>query len=179
MRRLTLLTAASTQTLSVQEVIDRVLANLVESLGATHGIIRLIEGEGKSAQLTVRASVGFAKAFLVQYAKIPLAESWVQQILKGNVQFVQADEEQDMAARQRIAKAGLKSLVTLALPGKEGALGVIALGSTRIVKFQSGELSYLLKLAILLGMTLQKARLFEQVNPVQKKWEYTFASIGA
>jgi len=55
MRRLTLLTAASTQTLSVQEVIDQVLRNLVESLGATHGIIRLIEGEGKNAQLTVRA----------------------------------------------------------------------------------------------------------------------------
>jgi hypothetical protein len=41
MRRLTLLTAASTQTLSVQEVIDQVLSHLVESLGATHGIVRL------------------------------------------------------------------------------------------------------------------------------------------
>jgi len=47
----------------VQEVIDRVLANLVESLGATHGIIRLIEGEGKSAQLTVRASVDSRRRF--------------------------------------------------------------------------------------------------------------------
>src|SRR6266436_5772662 len=84
MRRLTLLTAASTQTLSVQEVIDQVLRHLVESLGATHGIIRLIEGEGKNAWLTVRASVGFAKAFLARHAKIPVAESWVQQILKGN-----------------------------------------------------------------------------------------------
>jgi len=51
MRRLTLLTAASTQTLSVQEVIDQVLSHLVESLGATHGIVRLKEGEGNSAQL--------------------------------------------------------------------------------------------------------------------------------
>src|SRR5437879_12463301 len=81
MRRLTLLTAASTQTLSVQEVIDRVLANLVESLGATHGIIRLIEGEGKSAQLTVRACVGLAEGCVARHAKIPVAESWVQQSL--------------------------------------------------------------------------------------------------
>jgi len=51
MRRLTLLTAASTQTLSVQEVIDQVLSHLVESLGATHGVVRLKEGEGNSAQL--------------------------------------------------------------------------------------------------------------------------------
>ena len=41
MRRLTLLTAASTQTLSTQEVIDQVLWHLVESLGATHGIVQL------------------------------------------------------------------------------------------------------------------------------------------
>ena len=51
MRRLTLLTAASTQTLSIQEVIDQVLSHLVESLGATHRIVRLKEGEGNLAQL--------------------------------------------------------------------------------------------------------------------------------
>lgn len=45
LRRLTLLTTASMQTLSVQEVLDRVLADLVKSLGATHGIVRLLEGE--------------------------------------------------------------------------------------------------------------------------------------
>ena len=46
LRRLTLLTTASMQTLSVQEVLDRVLADLVKSLGATHGLVRLLEGEG-------------------------------------------------------------------------------------------------------------------------------------
>src|SRR6202030_3254334 len=55
MHRLTLLTAASTQTLSFQEVIEEVLSNLVESLGATHGIVRMIEGEGKTSLLVARA----------------------------------------------------------------------------------------------------------------------------
>src|SRR5260370_41494666 len=64
MRRLTLLTAASTQTLSVQEVIDQVLSHLLESLEAIHGIVRLREGEASSAQLVVRASVGFDKGYL-------------------------------------------------------------------------------------------------------------------
>jgi cysteinyl-tRNA synthetase len=54
--RLTLLTTASTQTLSVQEVLNQVIGHLVESLGATSGLVRLIEGEGKSAQLIVRAA---------------------------------------------------------------------------------------------------------------------------
>ncbi len=68
MRRLTLLIAASTQTLSVNEVLDQVLGQLVESLGATHGLVRLAEGPANSVQLTVRASVGFSQAFLQQHA---------------------------------------------------------------------------------------------------------------
>src|SRR5207245_4116927 len=70
MRRLTLLTAASTQTLSVQEVIDQVLSHLVESLGATHGIVRLKEGDGNSAEMVARSSVGFAMVFLVHNAQL-------------------------------------------------------------------------------------------------------------
>jgi hypothetical protein len=56
MRRLTLLIAASTQTLSVNEVLDQVLGHLVESLGATHGLVRLAEGQGDAVQLIARAS---------------------------------------------------------------------------------------------------------------------------
>jgi two-component system, NtrC family, sensor kinase len=178
MHRLTLLTAASTQTLSVKEVIDQVLINLVESLGATHGIVRLIEGEGKTAMLVARTSVGYDKAFLARHAKLSVMEPWAQQVLQGTFQFLQAEEEQDATARQRMADAGLRSLVTLSLPGKDGPLGVIAVGSTRGVKFQSDEISYLVNIANLLGMTLQNVRLFEQVNTVQQQWEYTFDSIG-
>ena len=178
MRRLTLLTTASTQTHSVQEVIEQVLSHLVESLGATHGIVRLKEGEGNSAQLVVRASVGFDDAFLKQYGRLSALEPWALQVMREGRQFVLSDEEQDAAVRQRIAEAGLKSLVTLALPGKSGALGVIAVGSTRNVRFQTDELAYLVNIANLLGMTLQNVRLLEQVTAVRQQWEYTFDSIG-
>ena len=178
MRRLTLLTAASTQTLSVQEVIEQVLSHLVESLDATHGIVRLKEGERNSAQLVARASVGFDKSYLAQYARLSALEPWAQQVLKGDCQFLQSEEEQDTTVRKRMAAAGLKALVTLALPGKNGPLGVIAVGSTRQVRFQPDEIAYLVNIANLLGLTLQNVRLFEQVTAVQQQWEYTFDSIG-
>ena len=38
--------------------LDRVLRHLVESLKGTHGIVRMIEGEGPSAQLVARAHLG-------------------------------------------------------------------------------------------------------------------------
>ena len=178
MRRLTLLTAASTQTLSVQEVIEQVLTHLVESLGATHGIVRLKEGEGDAAVLVARASVGYTPDFLAQHASVSVREPWAQHVLKEDCQFLLSEDEWDADARKRLEDAGLKSLVTLALPGKNGPLGVIAIGSTRQTRFHSDELSYLVNIANLLGMTLQNVQLFEQVATVQQQWEYTFDSIG-
>src|SRR3989440_3747323 len=178
MRRLTLLTAASMQTLSVQEVIDQVLWHLVESLGATHGIVRLKEGEGSSAQLVVRAAVGFDQSYLTRYAKLSAMQPWAQRVMKGECEFLKSEDEWDPTARKQVDEAGLKGLVILPLPGKQGPLGVIAIGSTRRGRFHLDELSYLVNIANLLGLTLQNVSLLEQVTAVQHQWEYTFDSIG-
>ena len=178
MRRLTLLTAASTQTLSVQEVIDQVLSQLVESLGATHGMVRLKEGEGSSAQLLVRASVGFEQSYLTRYAQLSAMDPWAQRVLKGECQFPESDKDWDLEARNRAREAGVKTLVTLPLPGKLGPLGIILVGSARRGRFHADELSYLVNIANLLGLTLQNVNLLEQVTAVQRQWEYTFDSIG-
>jgi len=165
MRRLTLLTAASTQTLSVQEVIEQVLSHLVESLGATHGIVRLKEGEGSSAQLVARASVGFNQSYLIRHAQLSAMEPWAQRVLKGECQFLQSGEEWDLTARKIADEAGLKALVTLPLPGKRGPLGVIAVGSTRQGRFHPDELSFLVNMANLLGLTLQNVRCLNKSPP--------------
>jgi PAS domain S-box-containing protein len=178
MHRLTLLTAASTQTLSVQEVIDQVLSHLVESLGATHGLVRLKEGEAGAAQLVARASVGFDQSYLALYGKLSAMEPWAQRVLRGECQFLQSEDAQDQNARKRMSDAGLNTMVTLPLPGKNGPLGILSIGSTRDVRIQPDELSYLVNIANLLGLTMQNVRLFEQVSAVQQQWEYTFDSIG-
>jgi PAS domain S-box-containing protein len=178
MHRLTLLTAASTQTLSVQEVLDRVLVHLVESLGATHGLARLLEGEGDAAQLVVRASVGFTPEFLAQNGRLPASEPWAREALKEECQFVRLDDEVDPATRKKMAASGLNELVTLALRAKEGPLGMISVGSSRSVRFQQDEINYVVNIANLLGLTLQNVRLFEQVANAQHQWAYTFDSIG-
>jgi len=178
LRRLTLLTTASTQTLSVQDVLDRVLAHLVESLGATYGMVRLMEGEGDKAQVVVHASVGFQKEYLEKYFKLSVKAPWVQRVLHKDCEFLRMEEESDPAVRLRMAESGVGNLVTMALPGKDGPLGIIAIGSTRNEHFQDDEISYLLNISNLLGLTLQNVRLFEQVATVQQQWAYTFDSIG-
>jgi PAS domain S-box-containing protein len=178
MRRLTLLTAASTQTLSVREVLDQVLGNLVESLAATHGIVRLIEGEGKAAQLVARASVGFRQAYLERHAQIALADPSMKRVLESEYVFLQLEQENDPNGRQRMMESGMNEIVALPLLGKDGPLGIITVGSADRVRFQADEISYLVNVTNLLGLTLQNVRLFEQVATVQQQWMYTFDSIG-
>jgi PAS domain S-box-containing protein len=178
MRRLSLLTAASTQTLSVREVLEQVLGHLVQSLGATHGIVRLLEGEGSAALLVAKASVGFQQAYLTKYERIALSEPWVQQVLQKDCLFLRVNEEVDAKERARMEESGVTESISLALPGKDGPLGIVCVGSIRSVRFQRDELSYLVNIANLLGLTLQNVRLFEQVATVQQQWAYTFDSIG-
>ena len=178
MRRLTLVTAGSTQTSSVKEFLDRVLTHLVESLRGTHGIVRLLEGEGASAQLVAKSSVGFAPSYLAMHERIPATEAWAKKVLTNERQYWRLEDEGDTASRQRMTETGVAEMVTLALPGKKGPLGVIAVGSAQGVKFQDDELTYLVNLANLIGLTLQNVRLLEQVTTVQQQWAYTFDSIG-
>jgi PAS domain S-box-containing protein len=178
MRRLTMLIAASTQTFSVKEVLDRVLGHLVESLGATHGVVRLTEGQGESAQLVARTSVGYNQAFLERHARVPMTEPWMQRVISEECVFVRNGESLDPTARERMAEGGLLEIVALSLPGKDGPLGIIAVGSTQHLKFQQDEISYLGNVANLMGLTLQNLRLFEQVTTAQQQWAYTFDSIG-
>ncbi len=115
---------------------------------------------------------------MTRFAQLPASQPWAQRVLKGECQFLQSAEEWDPEARKRVAEAGLKGLVTLPLPGKQGPLGIIAVGSTRHERFHPDELSYLVNISNLLGLTLQNVKLFEQVTSVQRQWEYTFDSIG-
>ena len=178
LRRLTLLTAASTQTLSVKEVLERVLKNLVESVSASHGMVRLLEGQGAAMQLVVRAAVGFEDSYLKANQAIPAGEPWAQRIFHRDCTFLRLDEEQDAKQRERMFATGVEEIVCLPLRGKEGPLGMVAVGSRNAAQFQPDEIAYLGNIANLLGMTLQNVRLFEQVDTVQRQWVYTFDSIG-
>jgi PAS domain S-box-containing protein len=178
MRQLTLLTAASTQTLSVREMLEQVLVHLVHSMGATHGLARLIEGQGSNAKLVACASIGFSQDYLERYRELPMTDVAMMRVMESDFLFIRFEDEQDPAGRQRLMEYGLNEVVAVRLPGKDGPLGVISVASTQSVKFLRDEVAYFVNLANLVGLTLQNVRLFEQVATAQQQWVYTFDSIG-
>jgi two-component system NtrC family sensor kinase len=178
LQRLTLLTAASTQTLSAKELLDNVLKQVVESVGATHGLVRLLEGEGSKAKLAIHASVGFSDPYLKRNHAIAVEENWAKRVLQKDYNIFRYEDEQDEHERRRMSESGVQEVITVPLRGKDGTLGVLSLGSSGFVKYEADEVAYLTNIANLLGLTLQNVRLFEQVDSVHRQWEYTFDSIG-
>ena len=178
LKRLSLLIAASTQTLSVREMLDQVLLNVVGSLGVSHGLVRLLEGGGNSAQLVVHAGVGFDENYLQAQNGISANEPWVQRVLKQDYASMKLSDEPDPRERQRMTATGVREIATISLRGKEAPLGILAVGSAHEMKFQPDEVEYLKNIGNLLGLTLQNVRLFQQVDNVQRQWAFTFDSIG-
>lgn len=178
MRQFTMLTASSSQSVSLQELLQQVLKQITSSLNTTHGVIRLLQGEGDAAEFVVCASVGFSENYIRQYERLALHGPWVQSVLQDNLRVSRFEEEQDLKARRKMAEAGLTQLITVPLRGKQGPVGMLNIGTLPGKRFLEDELAYLVNVANFLATTVQNVNLFDQVKTVQQQWAYTFDSIG-
>jgi PAS domain S-box-containing protein len=177
LRRLAMITAASTQSLRVQEALDSVLQHVVESLGASHGIVFLREGLGDAASLVMKASVGFGERALKMCARVQFDEPWVRRVLQQDNPFVSYGDSRDIALNRWTEAEGLEALLLVSIPGKDSELGVLGIASSTARMFQSDESRFVVNVANLLGLTVQNVTLFEHAAASRKQWLDTFDSI--
>lgn len=177
LRRLAIITAASTQSLRVQEALESVLQHMTESLGASHGIVFLLEGSGEATTLLPKASVGFGERALKLCGRVESDEPWVRRVLQEDTPFVSYGESRDAALNRWIDAEGLAALLLVSIPGKEVPLGVLGIGSSSARVFQSDESRFVVNVANLLGLTVQNVLLFEHAAASRKQWLDTFDSI--
>src|SRR5260221_13544033 len=93
LRRLTLITAASTQSLNVDQMLSIVLHHLVESLNATRGLVRLVTGSGEGGDLIIRSAIGYSDAYLVEHEKISMQLPWVRKIFEQEQAYSSFNEK--------------------------------------------------------------------------------------
>ena len=178
MQQFTMLTASSSQSGSLQDLLQKVLKQITSSVNATHGTIRLLEGKGDAVDFVVRASVGYSDKYLKENQRLPLNGVWVQDILKNEFRISLFEEERDIKVRRMMADAGVSQLISVPLPGKEGPVGLLNIGVLPGRRLPEDELVYLVNVANFLGTTVENVNLFEQIKAVQQQWVYTFDSIG-
>ncbi len=178
MRQLTMLTATGSQSLTLAELLQRVLAQITGSLNTSYGIIRLLEGKSEAREFVARASVGFSEMYLKQHAKFALSDPWLHEILQGDYRISRFEDEKDPKVRRMMAESGIAQLVTIPLRGQEGPVGMLNVGAVPGKRFHEDEVAYLVNVAKFLGTMVENVNLFEQVKTVQQQWVYTFDSIG-
>lgn len=178
LRRLALITAEATQSFRVHETLQGVLRHLVESLGASHGLVFLFGSPEDSSSLLIRASVGFRDEFVNQFERLSSRELWVQSVLEQKTPFVVFDASADSGVQHWMKTEQLSSLVLVRIPGKEKPLGFLGIGSATPRTFASDEENFLVNVANLLGLTVQNVSLFESAATSRRQWLDTFDSIG-
>ena len=130
MRQFTLLTASSSQVMALPILLQKVLTQLTSSLGVTHGIIRLKEGEGDAAEYVCRAAVGYAENYLKQMERLASSSPWLQGVLQEPYRLSRFEEEKDPKVRRIMADAGITQLVSVPLRGKKGVVGLMNIGAS-------------------------------------------------
>ena len=178
LRRLAIITAEATQSFRVHETLEGVLRHLVESLGASHGLVSLFDGAGDARSLWVRASVGFSDEFLSRYTRISPRVLWAQSVLEQQAPFVVFHASVDSGVRDWMKEEKLSTLVLVRIPGKESPLGFLGIGSASPRSFANDEENFLVNVANLLGLTVQNVSLFESAATSRRQWLDTFDSIG-
>lgn len=177
LRRLALITAGATQSLRVHETLGGVLHHLVESLSASHGFVFLLDGHTEAASMFIRASVGFGQDFLKKNARVASSEPWAGKVLQSDAPLVASKDAEDPAIREWMKAEGLEAIVIVRVPGKEGPLGLLGIGSKAPREFESDERHFLVNVANLLSLTVQNVALFENAATSRRQWLDTFDSI--
>jgi two-component system NtrC family sensor kinase len=178
LRRLAMITAATAQSPSVEEVLGEVLDHVVESLGADEGLVRLLEEREGRAEMVLRAVVGLSSGALRASAVVQAGEPWVQQVLDLSYPLVSHAGSPDPAIRAWMESEGLATLVLIRLAGKDAAVGLLGIGSREMRDYEKDEVHFLVNVANLLGLTIQNVGLFEKVKRAESQWVNTFDSIG-
>ena len=178
MRQFTLLTASSSQSVALPVLLQQVLGQITSSLGVTHGMIRLKEGDAEASEYVRRASMGYSDSYLKQLERLPASSPWLQAVIQEPYRLARFEEEKDPKARRAMADEGLTQIIYLPMRGKKGVVGLLKVGALPGKRFHEDELAYLANVASFLGTTVENVNLFEQIKTVQQQWVYTFDSIG-
>jgi PAS domain S-box-containing protein len=178
MRQFTLLTASSSQSVALPVLLQKVLTQLTSSLGVTHGIIRLREGDADAAEYVCRAALGYSEPYLKQMERLASTSHWLQGVLQEPYRLSRFEDEKDPKVRRIMADAGITQLISVPLRGKKGVVGLMNIGAMPGKRFHEDEVAYLVNVASFLGTTVENVNLFEQIKTVQQQWVYTFDSIG-
>jgi signal transduction histidine kinase len=137
---------AVSSTLNLQQVLDRLVQDTTKAMGIRACSIRLLDETG--TQLRVAAVHGLSEAYVkkgnLELERNPLA----REALGGKVVVVRdLEKESGLQFPAEALTEGIRSTLTMALPGKNESLGIIRAYSDEVDRFSDDDAAFLTAIA--------------------------------
>ncbi len=158
-------------TLDLDEVLRLIAENTTRLFGAKACFLRLFDKGGK--RLSIGGSHGLSQAY-INKGPVEIEKSSVDsEVLKGmTIQVLEVSEDPRFQYREEAKREGLRSMLSCPIRVKARTLGVIRVYTGEQHVFSESEQRLLLNLANLGALALQNARVFGELQALEKEREW-------
>jgi GAF domain-containing protein len=150
-------------TLSLNEVLAKIVENATKAFGFMAASIRLLDEERKT--LEVKATYGLSEAYLKK-GPIEVEKSLIDvECIKGCVVTV-SDVSKDgrLQYPEEIIREGIRAILSVPLSIRGIVIGVLRVYTSNPYSFSSSEIDFLSALASSGAIAIENARLFEHIK---------------
>jgi len=151
-------------TLELSRVLDLVLEKALGAAQIEAGWIRMISEEN-GQDLTIVAQRGLTPTCAAAVARVPLHDSFAgKAVLTGKPIVLYSMPLDSVVCRHFSNYQGIRCLAKIPLLSRESAIGVLGIGSQRIVQISERLVHFLTAIGNQVGIAIANARLYEQVQ---------------
>lgn len=157
-------------TLDSQEVMELIIAGVIDLMGVKGCALRLIDEATRELELL--AARGLSDDFL---SKGPLhADRSIAEALEGTpVQIADAGSDPRIQYPEKMRREGIASLLSVPIVARERVVGLLRLYSDTPRTFSEDEVAFLFALAQIAGVVIMNARLYEKTCYDLSFWSTT------
>jgi len=166
-------TDAALAHLSLDDLMGTLLERTCQLLGADTCTVLLLEDR----ELVVRAAFGTKEP--LESTRIPAGEGFAGRVAAERRPVVVNDVERSQLVNRALREKGIRSLVGVPLPGAEGILGVMQVGSVDPLHFSDDDVELLELAADRAAIAIEHARLFEAEREARRRIEHVQAVTDA
>ena len=149
------------QTINLQELLERVLERILGAMDMQAGGIFLFESE--TGELTLRAYKGVSEQFARMVERVKASEGFTRQALLSGKPLLVEDVGLDRRLKRLGVKSvGIHSLAAVPISAKEKLLGVIVVASYVAHRFPDRDVRLLETISNHIVMAIENAQLYEE-----------------
>jgi PAS domain S-box-containing protein len=168
-RRLERITDAALTYLSLDELLNELLARLLELLAADTAAIFLLDAAGEA--LEVRATIGL-EADHAGWRRVPLGKGFAGVVAERQEPLIVADARELQLVNPVLHDRGVRSLIGAPLVIEGRAIGVLRAGAVEVARFTGDDMRVLRLAADRIALAINQATLYEAAQASRARLEF-------